>query len=50
MTNEELKLVLTEEFPDAEVKQGSQYVEMTVTRLQHCLNKQKKSHLTIFSA
>ena len=30
MTNEELKLVLTEEFPDAEVKQGSQYVEMTV--------------------
>ena len=31
MTNEELKLVLTEEFPDAEVKQGNQYVEMTVT-------------------
>jgi NADH-quinone oxidoreductase subunit C len=30
MTNEELKLVLTEKFPDAEVKQGSQYVEMTV--------------------
>jgi NADH:ubiquinone oxidoreductase subunit C len=31
MTNEELKLVLTEKFPDAEVKQGSQYVEMTVS-------------------
>lgn len=31
MTNEELKLVLTEKFPDAEVKQGNQYVEMTVT-------------------
>ena len=30
MTNEELKLVLTGKFPDAEVKQGSQYVEMTV--------------------
>jgi len=31
MTNEELQLVLTEKFPDAEVKQGSQYVEMTVS-------------------
>ena len=31
MTNEELKLVLTEKFPDAEVKQGNQYVEMTVS-------------------
>jgi NADH:ubiquinone oxidoreductase subunit C len=31
MTNEELKLVLTEKFPASEVKQGSQYVEMTVT-------------------
>jgi NADH:ubiquinone oxidoreductase subunit C len=30
MTNEELKLVLTEKFPNAEVKQGNQYVEMTV--------------------
>ena len=31
MTNEELNLVLTEKFPTSEVKQGSQYVEMTVT-------------------
>ena len=31
MTNDELILVLTEKFPDAEVKQGSQYVEMTVS-------------------
>lgn len=31
MTNEELNLVLTEKFPTAEIKQGSQYVEMTVT-------------------
>jgi len=31
MTNEELKLVLTEKFPEAEVLQGVQYVEMTVT-------------------
>jgi len=31
MTNEELNLVLTEKFPASEVKQGSQYVEMTVT-------------------
>jgi NADH-quinone oxidoreductase subunit C len=30
MTNEELKLVLTEKFPEAEVVQGIQYVEMTV--------------------
>jgi len=30
MTNEELLLVLAEKFPDAEVKQGVQYVEMTV--------------------
>ena len=31
MTNEELKLVLTEKFPDAVTAQGNQYVEMTVT-------------------
>ena len=30
MTNDELKSVLTERFPDAEVVQGVQYVEMTV--------------------
>ena len=30
MTNDELILVLTGKFPDAEVKQGIQYVEMTV--------------------
>ena len=30
MTNDELKTVLTEQFPAAEIKQGFQYVEMTV--------------------
>jgi NADH:ubiquinone oxidoreductase subunit C len=30
MTNDELKTVLTERFPAAEIKQGIQYVEMTV--------------------
>jgi len=30
MTNDELKTVLTERFPAAEIKQGFQYVEMTV--------------------
>ena len=30
MTNDELKTVLTERFPVAEIKQGYQYVEMTV--------------------
>ena len=30
MTNDELKTVLTEKFPAAEIKLGSQYVEMTV--------------------
>ena len=30
MTNDELKTVLTERFPAAEIKQGYQYVEMTV--------------------
>ena len=31
MTNEELKSYLTERFPEAEIKTGPQYVEMTVT-------------------
>jgi len=30
MTNDELKTVLSERFPAAEIKQGFQYVEMTV--------------------
>ena len=30
MTNEELKSYLTERFPEAEIKTGPQYVEMTV--------------------
>jgi len=30
MTNDELKIFLTERFPAAEIKQGFQYVEMTV--------------------
>ncbi len=30
MTNEELKAYLTERFPEAEIKTGPQYVEMTV--------------------
>lgn len=30
MTNDELKTVLAERFPEAEIKLGSQYVEMTV--------------------
>ena len=30
MTNDELKTVLTEQFPAAEINQGFQYVEMTV--------------------
>lgn len=30
MTNDELKTVLTEQFPTAEIKLGFQYVEMTV--------------------
>lgn len=31
MTNDELKLVLTDKFPGAAIAQGSKYVEMTVT-------------------
>ena len=31
MTNEELQVYLTERFPEAEIKPGPQYVEMTVT-------------------
>lgn len=31
MTNEELKSYLTERFPEAEIKTGPQYIEMTVT-------------------
>ena len=31
MTNEELKSYLTERFPEAEIKTGPQYVEMTVS-------------------
>jgi NADH:ubiquinone oxidoreductase subunit C len=31
MTNEELQSYLTARFPEAEIKQGAQYVEMTVT-------------------
>ena len=30
MTKEELKVFLTEKFPDAEVAEGGQYIEMTV--------------------
>jgi NADH-quinone oxidoreductase subunit C len=31
MTNDELQLYLTEQFPEAEIKSGPQYVEMTVS-------------------
>ena len=30
MTNEELKIFLTEKFPDSEIVEGQQYIEMTV--------------------
>ena len=30
MTNEELKIYLTEKFPDAEIVEGAQYIELTV--------------------
>lgn len=50
MTNEELYACLTGEFPDAEIKNGKQYVEMTVKpeNLHETASKLKASEVLSF--
>ena len=43
MTNEELKILLTEKYPECEIAEGAQYIELTVqSELLHEVCKQLK--------